>query len=88
MGTGWKYIRFYESPISTATPAEMKFETQSFNLTMPIIVEGKINMLLLKEIGRDSIWLKKMIGPTYAEISDVILATVDENENVRVYNLN
>jgi uncharacterized membrane protein YcaP (DUF421 family) len=70
------------------TSAEMKFETQSFNLTMPIIVEGKINMLLLKEIGKDSIWLKKMIGPTYAEISDVILATVDENENVRVYNLN
>jgi uncharacterized membrane protein YcaP (DUF421 family) len=69
------------------TPADMKFETQPLNLTRPIIVEGKIDMSLLKEIGKDPIWLKKMIGPTYAEICDVILATVDENENVRVYSL-
>lgn len=69
------------------TPADMKFETGPFNLTRPIIIEGKIDMLLLNEIGRDDIWLKKMIAPTYGEISDVILATVDGNENVRVYSL-
>ena len=69
------------------TPSDMKFETRPFNLTRPIIIEGKIDMLLLNEIGKDDIWLKKMIAPTYGEISDVILATVDGNENVRVYSL-
>lgn len=69
------------------TPADMKFATRPFNLTRPIIVEGKIDMSLLKEIGKDHTWLKKMIAPTYEEISDVILATVDENEYVRVCSL-
>lgn len=69
------------------TPADMKFKTRPFNLTRPIIVEGEMDVSLLQEIGKDHIWLKKMIVPTYAEIRDVILATVDENENVRVYSL-
>ncbi|KJR48852.1 hypothetical protein UF75_0739 [Desulfosporosinus sp. I2] len=69
------------------TPADMKLETPPFNLTRPIIVEGKIDISLLREIGKDPIWLKKIIAPTYAEIRDVILATIDENENVRVYSL-
>ena len=69
------------------TPADMKLEPPPFNLTRPIIIEGKIDLSLLKEIGKDLIWLKKIIAPTYAEIRDVILATIDENENVHVYSL-
>lgn len=69
------------------TPADMKFETRLFNLTRPIIVEGEIDMSLLQEIGKDQIWLKEMIAPNYEEIRDVRLATVDQNENVRVYSL-
>ncbi len=76
---------FMNTQYQPLTPADMKFETRPFTLTRPIIFEGKIDMSLLKEIGKDHIWLKKKIAPTYANIRDVILATVDENENVRVY---
>ena len=69
------------------TPADMKLAIQPFNLTRPIIVDGKIDKTLLKELGKDSIWLKQKIAPKYAEFSEVVLATVDDNENVRVYSL-
>ncbi|MDQ8736615.1 DUF421 domain-containing protein [Paenibacillus sp. LHD-38] len=65
------------------TPADMKLQTQPFTLTRPIIFEGKVDMPLLKELGKDLFWLEKKIAPTYANIRDVILATVDDNENVR-----
>lgn len=67
------------------THADMKVMTQPFNLIKPIIVGGEIDMSLLKEIGKDHVWLKKKIAPTFTQIRDVTLATVDENENVRVY---
>lgn len=67
------------------TPADIKLESQPFNLTRPIIFEGKVDNALLKEIGKDTVWLKRKIAPTYTKIRDVKLATVDENENVRVY---
>jgi uncharacterized membrane protein YcaP (DUF421 family) len=68
------------------TPLDMKFESQPFNLTRPIIIEGNIDMSILNEIGRDENWLKKIITTSaYKEIRDVSLATIDEKENVRVY---
>jgi len=67
------------------TPADMKLKTSMFTLQRPIIIDGKIDKVLLKEIGKDDIWLKKKVAPTYTEISEVTLATVDENEKVRVY---
>jgi uncharacterized membrane protein YcaP (DUF421 family) len=76
---------FMNTQYQPLTPADMKLETRPFSLSRPIIFEGKIDMSLLKEIGKDPIWLKKKIAPTYANIRDVLLATVDENENVRVY---
>jgi uncharacterized membrane protein YcaP (DUF421 family) len=76
---------FMNTPYQPLTPADMKLETRPFNLTRPIIFEGKIDMSLLKEIGKDPLWLENKIAPTYSNIRDVLLATVDENENVRVY---
>lgn len=70
------------------TPLDMKFKAQPLNLTRPIVVDGKINMAILNEIGRDEIWLKKLISTfSNEEIKNVKLATVDEKENVRVYSL-
>lgn len=67
------------------TPADIELESQPFTLMRPIIFEGKVDKVFLKEIGKDTIWLTRKIAPTFAEIRDVKLATVDENENVRVY---
>lgn len=76
---------FMDTPYQPITPSDMKIETKPFNLIRPIIVDGCINMSLLKEIGRDPVWLKEKIATNYTSISDVTLATIDYNENVRVY---
>lgn len=68
------------------TPVDIKAEPRPFNLIRPIIVQGEIDMSLLEEIGKNCMWLKNMLEPN-TEIRDVMLATVDENENVRVYSL-
>lgn len=76
---------FMETPYQPLTPSDMKLETQPFSLIRPIIVEGIINKSLLKELGKDPLWLKEKIATHSMSISDVLLATVDYNENVRVY---
>ncbi|WP_438350406.1 DUF421 domain-containing protein [Paenibacillus sp. FA6] len=78
---------FMDTQYQPLTPADMKLETQPFTLARPIIIEGKANASLLKEIGKDHNWLTKKISPAYSEIRDVILATVDDNENVQVYTI-
>lgn len=76
---------FLNTQYQPLTPADMNLRTPPFNLTRPIIFEGKIDSSLLKEIGKDPKWLKTKIAPAYNEIHEVVLATVDENENVQVY---
>jgi uncharacterized membrane protein YcaP (DUF421 family) len=63
----------------------MKLGTRKFTITRPIIIDGKIDMSLLKEIGQDLVWLHTKIATTHTNIRDVTLATVTGNENVRVY---
>ncbi len=67
------------------TPAHMKIETPPFSLTRPIIVNGKIDASVLKEIGKDWQWLMNKIGPAYGKIHNVKLATIDGNDQVRVH---
>ncbi|GIO99576.1 hypothetical protein J14TS5_46620 [Paenibacillus lautus] len=75
---------FMDTPYQPVTLADMKLETKPFKISRPIIVDGVIDMSLLQEMGKDLDWLHSKIAPTYTNIHDVILATV-ENENVRVY---
>ncbi|QGQ99786.1 DUF421 domain-containing protein [Paenibacillus psychroresistens] len=76
---------FMDTQFQPLTPADMKLATQPFTLIKPIIVEGKIDMSLLKEMDKDYTWLEKKIAPSNMEIRDVVLATIDDNENVQVY---
>lgn len=76
---------FIDTQYQPLTPADMNLTTQPFTLTRPIIVEGVPDLSLLKEIGKDTNWLKKKISPTYADVRDCVLATIDDNGNVRVY---
>ncbi|WP_036719518.1 DUF421 domain-containing protein [Paenibacillus sp. JCM 10914] len=78
---------FMDTQYQPLTPAVMKLATQPFTISRPIIVDGKIDMNLLQEIGKDLDWLKIKIAPIHKNIHDVILATVTENENVTVYSV-
>ncbi len=76
---------FIDTQYQPLTPSDMKVKTQPFSLTRPIIVEGVTDLSLLNELGKDISWLKNKIAPIYTDIRDCVLATVDDNENVRIY---
>lgn len=82
-GTLSVFMNTSEQPL---TPADMKLDTQPFNLKRPIIIDGQMDSAVLKEIGKDAVWLEKKIAPAYTTIHDVRLALIDENENIQFYN--
>jgi uncharacterized membrane protein YcaP (DUF421 family) len=76
---------FLDTRFQPLTPSDMKITPSPFALIRPIIVDGVIDMTLLREMGKDVIWLANKTGTAPSEISKVKLATIDDSENVRVY---
>lgn len=76
---------FLDTPHQPLTPSDMLIKTQPFSLTRPIIIDGVVDQSLLKQLNKDEPWLERKISPAYKQIQDVILATVDDHENIRVY---
>jgi uncharacterized membrane protein YcaP (DUF421 family) len=66
-----------------ATRTDLKMLVPPFNLTNPIITDGHIHHTMLREIGRDTAWLKEKIRPH--SVNEVILATVDSKQTVQVH---
>ncbi|WP_342614330.1 DUF421 domain-containing protein [Peribacillus frigoritolerans] len=68
------------------TPADMHLETTDFNFPKTIIKEGTIDSKELNRGGKDEEWLKKEIKTTYnADVNDILLATLDNNDNLKVF---
>ncbi|WP_349727770.1 DUF421 domain-containing protein [Peribacillus frigoritolerans] len=68
------------------TPADMHLATTDFNYPKTIIKEGTIDSKELNRGGKDEEWLKKEIKTTYnAEVNDILLATLDNNDNLKVF---
>ncbi len=76
---------FMDTPYQPITAAVMQLKTPAFAITRPIIIDGKIDMSFLQEIGKDVDWLQTKIAPAHVNIRDVKLATVTNGSNVRVY---
>ncbi|MEF2244401.1 DUF421 domain-containing protein [Paenibacillus sp. IITD108] len=76
---------FTDTQYQPVTPADLKLATQPFVLSRPIIIDGKVDLSVLQELGKDLLWLNTKIEPAKMKIRDVILATVNDNENVKVY---
>lgn len=76
---------FLDTQYQPVTPADMNLKTVPFSLKRPIIYEGKIDLGLLQEMGKDRAWLRERIGPYYKEFNEVPLAIIDEKENVSIY---
>ncbi|WP_246072959.1 DUF421 domain-containing protein [Paenibacillus dokdonensis] len=76
---------FLNTAYQPVTPADLKLTTQPFNLTKPIITDGHMVHALLREIGKDPVWLETEIRPH--EINNVILATVDSKLTVQVHEI-
>jgi uncharacterized membrane protein YcaP (DUF421 family) len=76
---------FLDTPHQPLTPSDMLIKTQPFSLTRPIIIDGVVDQSLLQQLNKDQPWLERKISPTYKHVQDIILATVDDHENIRVY---
>ena len=71
------------------TPKDMKLKIDKEGLCSNVIIDGKIMHNNLKNINKDEKWLNKALKVKgYHDISKILLATVDINEKIVVYERN
>ncbi|WP_096272854.1 DUF421 domain-containing protein [Paucisalibacillus globulus] len=77
---------FLKSEHQTLTPATFGKMVKPFKLPITVIKEKKIDYKALEQIGKDDAWLLHKIASIYehAELSDILLATVDDSGEVNV----
>lgn len=77
---------FLDPKYQPITPSTMQIMTEPFDLARTIIKEGKINSNELLQIQKDEDWvISKLENFYHTDIKNVLLATVDKNENFKVF---
>lgn len=77
---------FLDPKYQPITPSTMQLRTEPFDLPRTIIKEGKINSNELLQIQKDEDWVISKLENFYqTEIKNVLLATVDKNDNLKVF---
>lgn len=70
----------------TPTRADLKVISEPFYIPSVLIEEGKINYPELNKTKFTEDWLKKQLTSTYnVDIREVLLATIDQNDNLQVF---
>lgn len=68
------------------TPSIMQLKTEPFYLPKTIIKEGKIITKELQEINKDENWIISKLNILYkTEVKNVLLATLDNKDNLKVF---
>jgi uncharacterized membrane protein YcaP (DUF421 family) len=68
------------------TPADVVLPTKPFTLPRTIIKERKIDQHELKQFGKDKQWIINTLKNTYnVNVNDVLLATLDSDENLTFF---
>jgi uncharacterized membrane protein YcaP (DUF421 family) len=68
------------------TPSSLNIETEPFNFSRTIIKEGKIDFKELNELHKDEYWVISKLESLYkTEIKNVLLATLDNKDNLKVF---
>ncbi|MBD1380566.1 DUF421 domain-containing protein [Bacillus sp. IB182487] len=76
---------FLKPTYQTVTASDLNLQPKAFSLPQPIIKDGKIDFVHLNHSGKNEQWLKEQIIQTYqVEIQDVLLATLEENNKVKI----
>ncbi len=71
------------------TPKDMKIKVEKEGLCSNVIIDGKIMCNNLKNIKKDEKWLNKQLKVNgYSDISKILLATIDVNEKLVIYERN
>lgn len=79
-------ISFFLSPQYQAlTPMDMQLVTNPFSYPTVVVKEGRVDQESLKYVGKDSDWLQNKMTLYNVRASDILLATVDNSDNLKIY---
>lgn len=79
-------ISFFISPqLQPLTPEDIQFVKKAFSLPTVIIKEGKIDYNGLRQTGKNMEWLKGKFTLYRVQAEDILLATIDHEENMKIY---
>lgn len=79
-------ISFFLSPQQQALTAEdMQLVKKPFSFQRTIIKEGKIDLYELHQLGKDMAWLKNKLLIYNIELHDILLATLDNFDEMKIY---
>lgn len=77
---------FLDPKYEPLTPSHYQMKTKPFNLPRTIIKDGELNSKELKEINKDEKWVVSNLKSLYqTEVKNVLLATVDNKCNIKVF---
>lgn len=80
-------ISFFLDPqYEPVTHAALQVKTEPFYLPRTIVKEGKINAEELKHLSKDESWVVSQLETSFqTEIKNVLLATLDQKNNLKVF---
>ena len=79
-------ISFFLSPqLQALTPKDIQLVKDPFSISKTIIKEGKIDIAELSQIGKDIAWLEHKMSISNVSEKDILLATMDNQEQLRFY---
>lgn len=79
-------ISFFLSPqLQPVTPEDMQLITKPFSIPRIIIKEGKIDLDELQKSAKDTTWLNNKLEIMNVDVHNVLLATIDTNDDFKMY---
>jgi uncharacterized membrane protein YcaP (DUF421 family) len=77
---------FLDPKYEAITPSTYQLKTEPFELPKVIIKEGKILLQELDHINQEKKWLINILKNSYnTELNNVLLATIDQKNNLKVF---
>ena len=77
---------FLDPKYEPLTPSSMQMVTEPFDFPKTIIKEGKIYSKELKQTQKDENWVVSRLESLYqTEVKNVLLATLDRKDNLKVF---
>ncbi|WP_147535229.1 DUF421 domain-containing protein [Bacillus marasmi] len=77
---------FLDPKYEPVTPNDLVLKTEPFDFPRMIIKEGKINKTELIEAHKDEVWLVAQLKTSFqTEVQNVLLATVDRKDTLKVF---
>jgi uncharacterized membrane protein YcaP (DUF421 family) len=77
---------FLDPKYEPVTPSALQIETDPFDFPRTIIKEGKVDYIALSQIGKDEHWVRSNLEKQYGtEVKNVLLATIDRKDNLKVF---